>query len=89
MENCFGCGIRSATGHPMVAVMKYDESEPTRVMNDPAKLWMAVPVCTACHENPPYRTVTIKGTFFAKGDAEVALRLADMKTIGMPGKSAA
>jgi hypothetical protein len=84
MESCFGCGIRSEAGHPVVAIMKYDENEPTKVEADPAKLWLAVPVCTKCHVDPAHRTVTIKGTFFAKTDATVALRLADMQNIGAP-----
>jgi len=84
MENCYGCGIR-AEEHPIVAVMKFDADEPTQVQTDPAKLWMAVPVCKECHEKPEHRTVTIKGTYFARQDAKVALRLADIGNVSMPG----
>lgn len=85
MESCYGCGIR-AEQHPMVAVMKHDEEEATKVESDPGKLWMAVPVCSACHTDPAHRTAAIKGTFFARADATVALRLADMHNIRTPGK---
>lgn len=85
MESCFGCGIR-ANEHPIVAVMKFDESETTRVASDPGKLWMALPVCPACHVDPAHRTVTIKGTFFTRPDMTVALRLADMQNVRTPGK---
>jgi len=81
MEACFGCGIRTNGEHPMVAVMKYDENEPAKIDNDPAKLWMAVPVCGDCHKDPKHRTRVIKGTYFVRADKQVALRLADIQNI--------
>lgn len=79
MEACFGCGVRAAS-HPFVAVMKHDGATPF-VATDPARLWMAVPVCATCHAEPKNRTVVIKGAFFLRQDMEVALRLADMQNL--------
>lgn len=79
MEACFGCGVRAAS-HPVVAIMKRDETI-AAVATDPAKIWMAVPACAKCHAEPKNRTVVIKGAFFLRQDAEVALRLADMQNL--------
>lgn len=76
MESCYGCGIRTKDRHPWVAVMQDVESEPSKVSGVSNNGFMAVSVCPKCHKEPENRTVTIKGTFFAREAMPSAVRLA-------------
>lgn len=64
-DACLGCGAMDAA-HPMVAV----------VWDQETRRFAALPVCDACHRDPAHRRTLIKGTFFGRGEAAVAVRKA-------------
>lgn len=89
LERCAGCGIHARVsdgGHPMVAVMKQDDAEKlgfTGLTASP-RGFVQVPTCKACHVDPAHRVFTVKGTFFARADAQAAVGLAGINEVLMP-----
>jgi hypothetical protein len=72
MEACVGCGAE-AEKHPIAAVVR-DEPQ-----------WKSVPVCDPCWRDPAHRKAPIKGHFFLRTDAGVAVRLAGSANLSMGG----
>ena len=71
MEVCIGCNRQQKTSTTMVAVVK----------NARGDGFVAKPVCDNCWQDPGHRTTTIKGTFFQRSQAPVALAAAGSSTI--------
>lgn len=68
---CLGCGAEHPK-HPMVAVVKAPAG----------RSFIGRPVCEACWQDPAHRTTPIKGHFFPRADAPVAIARAGSSTIG-------
>jgi uncharacterized CHY-type Zn-finger protein len=78
-EVCFQCHTK-ADQHPIVGIMQYDDEIIGRGLSvgvDPAKAWMAVPVCPSCHRAP-----RLKAHYFYRKDMPTALRMAGTATLG-------
>lgn len=72
MAICYGCGRESAPeGYRIVAVVKKDDGSG----------FVSKDVCDNCHRDPAHRKRTIKGHFFQKDDAPIAVALAGSSTI--------
>ncbi len=74
-ETCIGCGTKALT-LPMVAIIAVEIEGAEEVT------FKSEPVCRACHEDPSSRVTPIKGHFFDRRDAEVALRRAGSSELG-------
>lgn len=72
IETCVGCGVEAGQ-HPIIAVVR----------DEPA--WASKPVCDRCWRDPAHRATPIKGHFFNRGDAAVALRFAGSANVSMGG----
>lgn len=85
MEACAQCGV-VAEVHPVVIIMHADDAEKTHADTavidcDPGGTWAALPVCAPCHQAP-----RLKGHFFMRNDAPLALRMANFHNVQMPGR---
>lgn len=86
-EQCAGCGIYAAH-HPMTAVVASEDASVTPLTRSADGKFVAVPVCTACHEDPAHRALPIKGTFFTRAESANAVALAgERDTSGNPVRS--
>lgn len=72
-ETCIGCGAISAA-HPWVAVMH--QRDAGRALPASARGFVAAPCCDRCQRQPEHRTQTIKGAFFRRQEAGVAVQYA-------------
>lgn len=80
MEKCGQCGAEPKANeqHPMVAIMSFDAAKEQDAAGvDKEKNWMAVPVCSACHQAP-----TLKGHFFPRNQMKRALGFAGSTDLG-------
>jgi hypothetical protein len=71
-ESCVSCGSEE-TLHPWVAIMNKADIAPDRVPVSVNGDFVAVPVCQPCYMIPTNRPIPIKGHFFARAHAGLAL----------------
>lgn len=80
MEQCFGCDAE-AEEHPIVAVMHSADVMAVRGEDEDAIVggqvnkrgFVGVPICRACHVEPTHRTRVVKGSFFGRDQAPIAI----------------
>jgi hypothetical protein len=82
METCYGCGAQGAR-FPIVAVMNAEDAVTPQPDKTPSERgFIDVPVCAECHRDPQHRKVPIKGHFFGREQAKVAVEAAGSADIG-------
>jgi len=84
METCYQCKTSEAKTQPIVCVMQKSQVDPQDLKSAIAKgigaddkEWLAMPVCANCHQHPK-----LKGHFFMRGQAKIALRNAGSSDLG-------
>lgn len=90
METCYGCGAE-AESHPIVGVLNSGDVDPkfdkkSIIANpDGGSVFVGVPVCAACHQDPEHRDEhDLKCHFFDRSSASIAraLVMAGSSSIG-------